>query len=206
MKTKAVKRAVASLNMPIRIAEYIAYMKAIVKSMTGNAFFPTPNPALAAVTTDVDALDAAEALARSRASGSVQARDVQKAIVDKDLYGLQAYVQGIADSNPSNALAIIESSGMSVKRGAIRTKGDFEVKHGKTSGTVILSAKAVSSRASYTWQVSSDNINWKDLPDTIKSRTNVSGLTPAVTYYFRFRSITKNGEGSWSQVASIVVI
>lgn len=206
MSIKAIKRAVATLKMPKKIAQYIAYIKAIVEAMTGNAYFPTPNPSLATVTTDINALDAAESVALNRAKGSAGARDVQKAVVDKDLYGLQAYVQSIADANPANAIAIIESAGMSVRRIGIRQKGDFEVKHGKASGSVILSAKSAGPRASYEWEVSNDNVNWRDLPDTIKSRTTVSGLTPGATFHFRFRSITKNGEGSWSQVVSIVVV
>lgn len=111
-----IKRAVATLKMPRKMADYIAYVKAIIEAMTGNIFFPTPNPALTTVTTDVNALDAAESVALNRARGSAQARDVQKAVVDKDLYGLQAYVQGIADADPKNSVAIIESAGMGVKK------------------------------------------------------------------------------------------
>ena len=201
-----IKRAVATLKMPRKMADYIAYVKAIIEAMTGNAFFPTPVPALTTVTTDVNALDAAESVALNRGKGSAGARDVQKAVVDKDLYGLQAYVQGLADADPKNSIAIIESAGMGVKKAGIRIKGDFEAKHGKTSGSVILSVKSAGQRSSYEWEVSNDGVNWRELPDSIKSRTTVSGLTPGTTFYFRSRSITKNGEGSWSQVASIVVI
>ncbi len=54
--------------------------------------------------------------------------------------------------------------------------------------------------------MSVDQLSWTDLPDTIKSNTKVSGLTPGQTYYFKQRAITKAGEGNWSQIVLIMVI
>jgi hypothetical protein len=206
MKTKANKRVVANLQMPRKMADYIMYVKGIIKAVDGNVFFANPDPSLLTITTNINALDKAESVALNRARGSTGTRDVQKALVDKDLFGLQAYVQRIADADPANAIAIIESAGMSVQKSTARSKGGFEVRHGRESGSVTLLAKAVDTRASYEWQISSDNINWKALPVTIKASTLVTGLTPGERHYFRVRVNTKNGEGSWSHALSILVI
>ncbi len=207
---KVIRREVVVLNLPQSVPQLSSKGKNVVQSMTGNTYcplpFPSNVPALPTVTADINALDAAESLALTKVKGSVEARDAKKEIVIKDLRAYQAYVQIIADNNPVNALAIIRSAGMDVKQAGSHSKTDFEVLHGNVSGSANLVVKAIARRASYKWQMSTDGKTWTDLPVTLTSKTTVTGLTPGLTYYFRYNGVTKNGEGSWSQVVSIVII
>jgi hypothetical protein len=66
------------------------------------------------------------------------------------------------------------------------------------SGSVRLVAKAVAKVASYEWQLSKDAGNtWVDLPTTLQAKATVSGLTPGVTYGFRFRAIMRPRVADW---------
>jgi hypothetical protein len=44
-----------------------------------------------------------------------------------------------------------------------------------------------------------------DAAQVFKSRSSVSGLTPGVTYYFRYRTSSPNGEADWSQIVALLV-
>ncbi len=74
------------------------------------------------------------------------------------------------------------------------------------SGSVVLSAKSAGKKAAYNWRYSLDPKTWTSLPQTLVSKTGVSGLTPATTYYFQSDDQTvKGGESSWGQVVSFLV-
>jgi hypothetical protein len=73
------------------------------------------------------------------------------------------------------------------------------------SGTADLIVKAVAHRASYDWQYSVDQKTWVSAPSTLQSKTSIPGLTPATSYFFRSRGMTKAGVGNWSQVVSLLM-
>ena len=52
-------------NEPTTVAALILFVRAILAAMTNNSWFPTPNPPLATVSADVDALEAAENFANA---------------------------------------------------------------------------------------------------------------------------------------------
>ena len=59
--TRTIRRSIASLNLsPKKVPALVTYAHGIVKAMTGNPAFPNSAPALAAVTTAINALQAAE--------------------------------------------------------------------------------------------------------------------------------------------------
>jgi hypothetical protein len=207
---KVINREIAVLKLPRQIPQLISKSKGVVLSMTSNANFPVPFPGnipvLATVTADINALDAAELVALTGVNGAVEARDIKKEVVLKDMRLYNAYVQGVADNNPSNAAQIIKSAGMGIKQRGTYTRPDFSVNYGNVSGTVSLVVKAVGKRASYEWQMSTDAKTWLNLPNTLTCKTLVDGLTPGTTYYFRYNTVTKDGEGTWSQVVTILAI
>jgi hypothetical protein len=43
------------------------------------------------------------------------------------------------------------------------------------------------------------------MPGTLQAKTTVLGLTPLSTVQFRYRAVTKAGEGDWSQPVSLTV-
>jgi hypothetical protein len=198
-------RFIAVLKLATVISLLIKQGKAIVQAMTNNIWFTTPSPALAAVSALLDALEGAEVLARSKAPGAVKARNAQLVLVVAALRALQAYVQSIADANLPHAEAIILSAGMFVKKVTPRQKNTFKATQGSVSGLVLLVAAHAAIKASYVWQWSLDMKSWTTLPQTMVAKTELSGLTPATVYYFRYRAVTKAGEGDWSQIISLLV-
>ena len=80
------------------------------------------------------------------------------------------------------------------------------VRQGEASGSAHAIVKAVDRRASYEWQYSLDGgKTWLQAPGTLKAQTVIGGLPVGATVAFRFRAITKKGEGDWSQAVSLVV-
>jgi hypothetical protein len=199
-------RSIAVLKLSARIKDVISFAQQIATAMTGNAYFPTPNPPLSTLEADVAALNTAEAAVLSRVKGAAEARNSKLATVRSDLEVLRTYVQSIADAaNPTNAEAIIESSGLAVRKTAVRNKPALAAKQGSVSGSVNVAAKSAGSRAAYDWQYSTDQKTWTSLPPTLQAKTGVSGLTAGTLYYFRVQPLTKDGEQNFSEIVSLIV-
>jgi hypothetical protein len=201
---KTIYRILVALYMARIVTQLIKQCRVIVTKMTGNTWFPSPTPTLAQVTNDINALDAAEQAAQKGPKGAAAERDVKRAALRSDMRQLKSYVQSICDANMPEAQAIAESAGMSVAKRPARSKPDLAAKYGAVPATVALEAKALRRRASYQWQMSTDQKVWSDLPSTVKAATVVTGLTPATTYYFRFRTLTADGLSDWSPAISII--
>jgi hypothetical protein len=187
------------------VKQVIAFAKSIATALTGNAALPSPTPSLATLEADIAALDSAEAAVLSRTKGAAEARNVKFFALRTDLVHLLAYVQQVADANPGTAESIITDAGLSVKKEGSRTKSAIVAAQGTLSGSAKVTAKAVRPRAAYEWQYSIDQKTWTVAPSTVEAKTEIGGLTPATMYFFRFRPVTKAGEGDWSQVASLIV-
>jgi hypothetical protein len=199
-------RSIAVLKLSTKPKSVVTFAQSVTTAMTNNPHFPSPTPTLAAFQADVAALNTAETAVLSRTKGAVEARNAKLAVVRTDLENLKTYVQSVAaQASPSDADAIIESSGMTLRKVTLNDKPALAVKQGSVSGTVNISAKAAGKRAAYTWQYSTDQKTWTSLPETIQAKTGIAGLTAGTTYYFRVQSVTKDGLGNWSQIVSLMV-
>jgi hypothetical protein len=198
---------VVVLKAPKRNKEFITYARAIYGSLLDNPNFPSPNPPLSTVAVNIAAFEDAETKAATRAKGAASLRDAKKKRVKDDLFQLRAYVQGVVNTSPTpaDAIALIESAFMSVKKVTKRPLPELSVKNTDVSGKVKIAAKAVGRPALYTFEYSTDQSNWIALPNVMKSRTEASGLTSACVHYFRFRTFTRDGQQDYSQVVSLVV-
>jgi hypothetical protein len=59
---------------------------------------------------------------------------------------------------------------------------------------------------SYEWQYSVDGgKTWVVAPVTLQAKTTILGLTPGATVTFRYRGVTKTGDGDWSQLITFIV-
>jgi hypothetical protein len=196
--TTSLNQVRASLDLPEQVPALVTKAYAIVGRMEDNPSFPDPVPPLTQVRASIDALYQAEAAALSRTVGLKAVRDAALRRAKSLLNRLRAYVQGVADDNPGSAVAIIEGAGMSAVVAVTRGKAVFAVYAGRVSGMVRLSAKAVAKEARYFWQVSADGgLTWKDLPSTLQSSTEVSGLEHGKTYRFRFRATSRKLSTNW---------
>jgi hypothetical protein len=200
-----IKRTTAVLKLPKRKALVGAFATSIVNAMTGNASLPSPTPPIATVSADLAAYEAAEAAVLTRVKGAAVTRNEKYLVLRGDLGHLMAYVQSVADATPANAQSIIEGAGFAVRKVTNRLKNEIAATAGDVPGSVKVIAKAVSNRASYEWQFSSDQKTWTNAPTTLQAKTVISGLTSGTIAYFRFRGVTKTGEGTFSQVVQILV-
>lgn len=203
---KSTHRSLVTLSLPRSVPALIVYTEGIVKRMTGNPAFPSPAPTLATVTAAVDELRTTEAAALARTKGAAAARNDKRKAVVALLQQLRGYIQTIADADEANGPAIIESAGVAVHKTATRRARVFAAKPGRVSGVATVIAASAGHRASYDWEYSTDGgKTWVTVPSTMQAKTTVTGLVPGSTVQFKYRSVTKAGEGDWSPPVSLLV-
>lgn len=206
MGTKSQNLVFVALKLPLPVPQLIKVAQAIIAALTNNPHVPSPNPPLTALTSALDALVTTEAATKTRAAGTVPARNVARTNLLSLLHATKANVQQVADTNPEQAEAIITSAGMAVRKTAARNKAPFTVKQGAVSGTVELVAKAAAVRASYEWEWSGDGgKTWTAASPTLQAKTEIAGLPVGTVVQFRYRAITRKGAGDWSQPVSLLV-
>ena len=77
--------------------------------------------------------------------------------------------------------------------------------------TVLLDAMGLERRGRlreltpYEWQYGTDGKTWTNMPVTLPAKTTIENLTPGTQYSFRYRAVTKAGEGDWSMSATLVM-
>jgi hypothetical protein len=199
---------IAILVLPRLNKPFITFARAVHDHLLGNTRFPSPNPTLALFATNIAAFEAAETKAATKAKGTAKERDAKRQKVKEDLGHLRDYVQSVVESQATSqdAAAMIESAFMSVRKAGSRSKDELSAKNTGVSGTVVLDAKAVAPAASYYWQYSLDQETWTSVPEAMKAKRVISGLTSLETYHFRFRALTRAGEVGFSQVVSLLVL
>jgi hypothetical protein len=206
MTTSKVQRLLLVGKLPLAVLALIKFVQGLIAALTNNAHLPSPNPPLVKLTASLNALVTAEAATKTRAAGTVPARDAARLQVISDVHALKAYVQQVADANPDQAAAIITSAGFTTRKATVRVKPPFAAKPGLVSGSVKLVARSAGLRASYEWQMSTDEgKTWLVIPPSLQAHTTVVGLAVTTTVLFRYRAITKAGPGDWSLTTSIVV-
>jgi len=207
MSANELSGPVAVLKLPSSNVSLLTFAKSVYDALLGNATFPNPNPTLATFAADITAYEEAETKAASKAKGTAKLRNAKKKKVRDDLNHLRDYVQSIVETqaNAATAAAVIENAFMAVKKPAQRNKPELRAKNTGLSGTVVINAKAVALQATYYWEYSLDQKTWTSVPETMKTTTVISGLTPAQTYSFRFRALTRTGPRDYSQTVSLLV-
>jgi hypothetical protein len=199
-------RSIVSLKLPTTVAALIAFAQIVVKAMSGNPQFPTPAPTLAILSHAIADLQAAQTAALVRTKGAVITRNEKRVVLVALLQQLKSYVQTSADANVENGASIIASAGLAVRKTPTRGPRVFAAKQGKVSGTAALVAASAAHRSAYEWEYSTDGgKTWVITPSTLQAKTTVLGLTPGGTVAFRYRAVTKAGEGDWSQSVSLIV-
>ena len=192
------------LGVPKRTRDLIAFVKAVIAKMTNNPNFTTPTPTLAAVSSALAAYETAETAVQTT-KGAKGDRAGKRRDLVAVLKHLRDYVQQICEANTENALAIAESANMRLQSTPARIKAALTITQGLVSGSVVCDAKAVARDATYYFCYSMDEKSWVSVPEGMKSKVTISGLTPGQTYYFRFRALTRKGMSDPSQIVSFLV-
>jgi hypothetical protein len=206
MTTTKIARVLAILMLPKPVPAFINFSKAVIQKSTNNPNLPNPDPSLATLQTATSDLETTEAAALARTKGAATTRNQKRAALAMLFEQFKGYVQKRADANPETAAALIESAGLSVKKTPLPKKRVFAVTPGAVSGAVKLVAASAARRASYQWEYSSDGgKTWVAAPATLQAKTTVIGLQPGGMVSFRYRPVTKTGEGDWSQPIAVVI-
>lgn len=155
--------------------------------------FPAPP-----VAADLDpALAALGAALQAAANGAPSDKAAVKtaAVKVRNLWGqLAKYVQTALRALPvEDTLPILASILMyKSNAGAHAPKPPLAAKHGPTSGTVVVAALAILHALTYGFEWSLDQLTWSTI--TLgQTRTTFTGLTPGKMYWFRVRSLLRDG-------------
>lgn len=199
--------AQVKLNLrELSVPEKVQFARQIVTAMTGNANFTTPVPALAAVTTSINATEAAfnkAQTARDDAKTKTGLQNDALKTLDLLLSQLANYVEGTSKGEP----VIINSAGMSVRDkaapvGDMPAPGDMSATAGDKEGEIDLVWDAVRGAKSYVLQLSEETATaWKHAGVSVKSMFTVEDLTQGKKYWFRAAAVGTAGQGAWSDLA-----
>ncbi len=191
-----IHQVTAVLDMPDEHLAQAEHAGKVISASKGSTYVTVPPSNLTA---------ADEALTSFQKAATPAARNAALRPLRQALQGIMFYFQQAANTDPANAVSIVESGGFKVKNFVPRQKGDFEVSNGINSGTVNLEAAGAGSYACHDWRYSADGKNFVHLAPTMSAHTHVDGLTPGQYAYFTHEVVTKEGGQGVSQVESIMV-
>ena len=184
----------------------------IVTMMTGNANFPTPNPTLAAITTQKNTTNTsitAQETTKATAEAATTTRDANLVTLKGLLSQLASYVENASGGDAAK----IESAGMSVRAdstvpvGPMPQVADLVLSAGDFDGTLDAMWHPVRGAKSYEVQISPDPPGtWTQKMASGKSSATIEGLTSGAKLWVRVRAVgADNKPGPWSDPAVKVV-
>jgi hypothetical protein len=182
----------------------------ILTQMDGNAAFPDPVPALAEITTAVEALQLAQISTLDGSRLATAMRNQRRTELRQRLNQLGDYVGSVAKGDAT----IIQSSGFDVRRTGAPAREpesprDLRARISDHKGRVDLRWLPAVPAVTYHIEHSSTDpemeANWKLVGVSTRSRYSVKGLPSGAMSYFRVAGIGTAGVGPWSQVASTLV-
>jgi hypothetical protein len=169
--------------------------------MTGNAFYPSPFPALATLAA-AQAAFAAAVNALDRSKPSTVRRDQTRLVLVQQLRELALYVQHASGGDPEKLL----SSGfpMQRKRGAIpgelQAPKNVRVRQSVVSGRLLARCNVDVTAKSYQWRIATAQAPtvWT-IPDPVTvARFTFDGLVPGTQYLVQVRAFARSGASNWS--------
>ena len=201
--------------------EIIALADLIKTRMTGNADFPTPDPALATLTAQAAAMaaligerDALAAATQAKTLLVRSARDTLEASLTTEGGYVQARVQALSGPlDPDWRKARIVGAGMQpaddpAPVGPMPKIGGLTATQGDGDGMLDLHWNPVKRGLnSYVVERTTDpagQTGWGSADTVTKSSFKLSGLVSGTRYWFRVRAIGSAGPGPWSDPATKV--
>jgi hypothetical protein len=206
-KPKIIKHLVVLGFRGLNPTQVAAQADHYVSMMTGNAYFPTPAPALADITKQAQALDHRYLLALTKAKGTHNNMLVERKRMEVVLKSLAVYVEAIANADQENGVKIITSAGMTERKPRTNPPRSFIVIPGKAIGSVLIHYPATHN-AVYVIQMTTDPNNpasWMQIYNDTRCRFTKTGLSSATRYFFRAAIIVKGVQSVWSPVRDILV-
>lgn len=191
----------------LSVTQKIAKATAIVNQMTGNASFPTPNPALADVTNKTTALDAANAAAEAQRQAS-KAQTVLLNLTEDELDALLNQLADYVDNTSAGDEHTILSSGFDVvdTTGAVvplYPPEDFYGTTGDEEGEANLMWNRLKNVGKHTYNVFGKKYgvdeNFALMAGTDQTKVDIKGLDTSVKYEFYVLAVKENQPGPASE-------
>jgi hypothetical protein len=208
MPKQAILKVKVALKMsPMTDLQLIDFSKHVVDSMTANPHFPAPFPSLADLTTLILDFESAFAVAYNGPPTTTAHKLVKRQLLHGAMTLIGAYVEGIANLDPPNALKIVFSAGMEVRSALPPKASGFRLKLTGNPGEVVLMTDRVRS-AAYKWEYTTtpdDPASWLVYLENMKREVLLKGLNSATRYYFRV-AVILHGSGPWSRVIDTVIL
>jgi hypothetical protein len=187
------------------IPQKVAKARQIVTAMTGNPTYTSPQPALAAVTTTINDLDAAFNDAQAARQAAKEATSRQSAKEDalvSIISQLAAYVESVAGDDEEKIL----SAAMDTRAVGVTTSDPPDRPEGLTAtagdhdGELDLSWDKVSGAKSYVIEKATDAQagNWAHAGVSGKSQFTAASLPSGSRFWFRVAAVNNNGSSGWS--------
>jgi hypothetical protein len=151
-------------------------------------------PPLPTVTTAINELETAETTAQTRAKGAVTARNDKRAVLVTLLQQLRGLRPDDRRCQPRNERHAHRERRISVRKTPARAARVFTATAGAVTGSAKLVVPRAGNRVFYEWEYSTDGgKTWVTAPAT-QAKTTITGLAPATTVLFQYRTVTKTGE------------
>lgn len=198
-----VKRALTRLSA----AQLIDRARAHVVALSGNPWFPSPQPSLAVIEAAIDALVEADAAVLTNGGRQDYLARNQRMRELKDLLILlAAYVQvqsgGDAERILSTGFGVRAKAGPA---GPLLAPANLRARFMPLAGMIHLHWGGVRRRLLYEVQIRAGHgalpEDWTPLIAIAYNYFNATGLASSVDYSFRVRAIGAAGPGPWSDIA-----
>jgi hypothetical protein len=182
--------------------------QSIIAALTGNANFPTPNPTLASITTELTAYQTALAVQPG------QARDAQVAATRGALATSLERLARNLESTANVTDPMLATSGFDLRKSpsftgdAVAAPGNVRLKQTGVSGVVQVMCDAVPRASAYELQYTQNPNDgpWTDGGTFASTRgIGITGLTRGKDYWARVRAVGTAGPGPWSDPATTLV-
>jgi chitodextrinase len=182
----------------------VALARQVVTKMTGNASFTTPAPALTALTTGADNLEAAY---NAALAGRITSKQLTSAMRDKEAVLASlitqegAYVQNTSNGDKTK----IESAGFETANpsspiGALPAPENVELDANVNPGNMGVRWLKVDGAASYIVQRAQDAdvLDYLSVATPTNTKVTVNTMSSGTRYWFRIAAVGAAGPGEWT--------
>ena len=194
-------------------ADVITRINAVQTAMAGNANYPNPPVDLAVLKTNIDAFVALVAQAADGSKKVIAQKNKQRATVVEMVRLLGRYVEGVSKGD----MSIFQTSGFQPASTTKATAQPLSEKirkigRGPNSGQAKVWVRSLRGALSYIVRYGpfvngAAPTTWTEQPvGLVKAPVLITGLTPATSYVFQARAVTKNNTYTdWSDSLTFIV-
>ena len=182
----------------------------IVTSMTNNPTYPSPTPALGAVTTAANEFSLAIANAANGGREMTAIKNAKRAVLGALLRELCSYVAVACQGD----MAMLLASGFPIQKptrtpaGVLPAPATPVLSLGARTGELAAVTSRMTNAYTYNWRVAlaTSPTLYVQTPQTTAARTVFAGLTPGQTYGVEVHAVGSAGPGDWSDATQLMVV